>query len=196
MKTTIIRRQGSSGSLLAMDNKLRVELESLGSSALEILETQDRLLWQHASDSGFLDTITKGAVVLKHLGLYQMVELTDIEAHHCFITCCLLALRVENLSAKRRRILWQAILILAECCLVEMDSKLLPPFPQLPIKLKKSQMVAKIYWHILEQNVISLADALRLLQELERYPSVRLMLFITELQTVTEGLRQALKRTS
>jgi hypothetical protein len=116
------------------------KLEALGSEALEIIRNQDPLLWAHASDTGFLKIIKQGACILRYIGVHTIIPLTDASAHRAFVTCCLLALRIEHLSTEDRRTVRVDLLMLAECCTVQINRAIVPPFPWVPKKVKKASV--------------------------------------------------------
>jgi hypothetical protein len=192
---TIILHHANGGSLLQMDDPTRLRLEMLGVKALSILEDQDPFLWAHAADTGFLALIKRGARVLRDLGVYTMIELSNGCAHHAFITCSLLALRIEDLRLEEKRTLREALLILSECCTVHVNPVIVPPFEGAPKKVKSASRLTHAYRMMINKKPVSLADLLRMLQALEYGLSPAFVPLICDLRTTTEGLRKALEQT-
>ena len=194
MKITILHHVDS-GCLLTMDDAARLRFEILGSKALGILEKQDPLLWAHAADTGFLKLIKRGAGVLQDFGAYTVIGLEDGHAHQAFITCCLLALRVEDLRLRDTRTLREALCVLSECCTVQVNPVIVPPLGTAPRKVKDMPRMTKAYERMVDNKPVSLADLLRLLKILEASLSPTFVPLACDLRIVTEGLRKALEQT-
>ncbi len=195
VKITIQHLHDGTGCLLKMDDDIRIELEALGSRALQMIQQQDPLLWSHAADTGLLKIIRQGACVMRSIGVHTIIPLTDANAHSAFVSCCVLALRFDDLPGRDRRTLRRALVTLAECCTVQIDKALVPPFSLLPKATRAAPRLAKTYRKLLNHEPISLADLLRLLKRLEKTLSPELVPLICDLRTVTEGLRAALQQT-
>jgi len=192
----IILHRDDKRCLLKLDDETRTKLEAFGAEALEMIRSQDPLLWAHASDTGFMKIIKQGACVLRCIGVHTIIPITDASAHCAFVTCCLLALRLQHLSTEDRRTVRVDLLMLAECCTVQIDRALVPPFLWLPKKVKKASRVTRTYRKMLNHEHVSLADLLRLLVKLESALTPSLVVIGCELRKVTEGLRKALEQTA
>jgi hypothetical protein len=188
MITTIVTSKR--GFLVKLNDGTRLSIEALGSRAEELLQGQDIFLWATASDAGFLRMLTQGAKVLRHFGLYGIIELTDADSHRAFVTCRLLSLR--TLEFPGRRTLRRALVILAKCSLVQIKPHLLPPFRMLPAKVKKSSRLNQPYRSMLRYQEVSLWDLLRLRKRLEQELSPEFVPLTCELRKITEGLDNAL----
>ena len=195
MKIVIRHSHRGAGCFVKTDEATRILLENLGLRALKMMQEQDPLLWANASDTGFLKVIKRGAYILRCIGVHALIPLTDANAHRAFVTCCLLALRIENLPKQDRRNVRLALLILAECCTVQIDRAIVPPLMWLPKKVRTASRPVLTYRKLLNHEPASLADLLRLLTKLENALTPSFVILGCELRKMTEGLRTALERT-
>jgi hypothetical protein len=194
MLTTVIPSKRG-GRLLKLNDETRRRIETLGSSAEELLQGQDVALWERAADAGFLIMINQGAKILRHLEIYANIELADADAQKAFVTCRLLSMRACEFPPRDRRTLRQALIILAKCCSFQIRPQLLPTFRKLPAAIKGNSRTARAYRSFLRKEDVSLLDLLRLRRWLERVPSPEFVPLNCALREMTEGLEKALEGT-
>jgi hypothetical protein len=200
MKTSILRHSSHPASILTLEPSVKDGIGQLGLLATTLLDQQDPKLWADAANTDFLNHLCQGARLLKDIGHEKatIVAIEDWSAHRAFITCLFLAGRADHLCSHGRADLHLALYILAECCPVELPIKGIPPITDLAPPLQRQSIMIKHYCEMQAAGshyMLTLADALRLLQTMERAPSFRLIGLILDLRELTEGFRTALRQT-
>lgn len=198
MRTSILRYRNRRASILTLLTADQEAIRQLGDLAIVFAGQQDKALWAKASTKDFLPMITKGAMYLAKIGREKGPEilLQDAAAQQAFMTCLFLASQSRELCMQCRSDLRLTTEILAECCVVDMVVPNLPDPGSLHGGLRRQSIMVKHFPALQKAGgtyEVSLADALRLLNTMERAPSPGLVPIMTELRRTTEALRQAIQ---
>jgi hypothetical protein len=155
MRTQIIATRN--GFRIKMTDLRRRRIEALGAIAGEHLKYQNGLKWATSSDSAFLPLLKRGVAVLKVMDLYGILDLSEPEAHCAFMACRFMALRNDQLSARERRSLQQVLLVMARCCLIEIEPVSMPTVEQAVRDVHLSPGLSAAYHDLCQGQPISLA---------------------------------------
>jgi hypothetical protein len=113
------------------------------------------------------------------------------------MACLFLSSQADALTTAQRQGLRLALLLLSECCPVDLPIRSLPPISELHQALRQQGIMRKHY-PVMERSgviyVLTLADALRLLDAVQQLPPISLVPLVIELRKTTEGLRVALRK--
>jgi hypothetical protein len=199
MKSCVLRIDDRTESLLTIAPSTRRRLRDLGLAASFLVSKQDSALWARASDKEFLKQIAKGAALLGEIGCAKdcIIRLRDCGSHYAFMACLFLSSQADALTTAQRQGLRLALLLLSECCPVDLPIRSLPPISELHQALRQQGIMRKHY-PVMERSgviyVLTLADALRLLDAVQQLPPISLVPLVIELRKTTEGLRVALRK--
>ena len=193
MKTLITPSKG--GFRIHMPDRHRRHAETLGAFACMQLQNQDPTRWAMASDGEFLGMVKQGAQILREIGLYATIDLSETEAHLAFMSCRFLALRAELLSAGQRRSLQQLFLILSRCCFISLGSQQQSALGSSDYCSKLSPDLQRAYQRLKCGKPVLLSTATRLWTVLDRIEASRRR-FNQQLGEATFGFRTSLLQLS
>jgi len=200
MKTSVLGRRGGQASILSLEPSVQKGIGDLGMTAAALLAQQDPSLWAQASDTDFLNKLVKGAMFLMQIGREKGpdVAVKDSVSHHAFMTCMFLASQAGQLGLDQKANLRVTLLLLAECCPVDLSVPAIPPLEELTRGLRQQSIMQKHYPELAlakSHYTFTLADARRLLSTMERAPSVPLIALMAGLRQLTDVLRTSLRQT-
>ncbi len=150
------------GSRIQMPDDKRRRAETLGAFACQQLQNQDPSLWAKASDREFLRMIKQGAKILRKIGLYATLDLSEAEAQLALIACRFVALQPGLLSAKQRRIMQYLLLLLSRCCFISLDSRKPSELGNFGHRSRISPDLKRAYRDLLRGKPVSLSIATQL----------------------------------
>jgi hypothetical protein len=193
MKSSVLRIDDRTESLLTLSPSTRRQLRDLGLAAASLVFKQDPAVWARASDTEFLKKIANGSALLGEIGCDNdcTIRLKDYGSHHAFMACLFLSSQADELTTVQRKSLHLALLLLSECCPVDLPIRSLPPLNELRQALRLQGIMRKHYPAMEHSGVIyvlTLADALRLLNAVQKLP------LVIDLRKTTQGLRVALRK--